>query len=49
MVESRGFLVVDPLEGHAGDVGAQDELREPARRRGRDDAQVILVAVVGAF
>jgi len=48
MVESSGFLVIDPFQGHAGDIGAQDQLRQSARRRARDYAQVILVAVVGA-
>jgi hypothetical protein len=49
VVQSRGFFVVDPLEGHAGHISAQDELGESARRRTGDNAQIIVIAVVGAF
>ena len=49
VVEARRFLVVDPLQRHARDVRTQDQLRESARRRCGDDAQVILDAVIGAF
>ena len=47
MVQSRRFLVVDPLERHARDVGAQHQLRQSARGRSRDDAQIVQEAVVG--
>jgi hypothetical protein len=49
VIQSRGFFVVDPLEWHAGDVSSQDELGESARRWSGDNAQIIVVAVVGAF
>ena len=49
MVESRRLLVVDPLERHAGDVGAQHQLRQPARRGGRHYAQVVQEAVIGTL
>src|SRR5262249_11792805 len=48
VIQSRGFLVVDPLEGHAGDISTEDELGERPRGGPRDDPQVILMAVVGA-
>jgi hypothetical protein len=48
MVESGRFLIVDPFEGHTGDIGAQDQLRKRTGSRARDDPQVILVAEVGA-
>ena len=48
MVESRCFLIVDPFEGHAGDIGAQDQLRERTGSRARDDPQVILASEIGA-
>jgi hypothetical protein len=48
MVESGCFLIVDPFERHAGDIGTQDQLRKGASGRACNDPQVILVAVVGA-
>ena len=47
MVQSCCFLVVDPLERHARDVGAQHQLRQSARGGHRDDAQIVQEAVVG--
>ena len=49
VIQSRGFLVVDPLEGHASHIRAKDELGEAARRQSGDYTQVIVVAVIGAF
>jgi hypothetical protein len=49
VVQSGRFLVVDPLQGHAGNIGSQDELGESARRQSGDYAQIIIIAVVGAF
>jgi len=46
MVQSCCFLVVDPLERHARDVGAQHQLRQPARGRHRDDVQILREAVI---
>jgi len=32
MIESRRLAVIDPLQRHSRDIGAQHELRQPARR-----------------
>jgi len=47
MIESRRLAVIDPLQRHSRDIGAQHELRQPARRGSRDDAQILDIAAVG--
>ena len=47
VIEPGRLAVIDPLERHSRDIRAQHELREPARRWGRDDAQILVKAAVG--
>ncbi len=49
VVEARGLLVVDPLEGHAGDVGAQHVVLERNQPGARIDADIVVVPMVGQF
>jgi hypothetical protein len=47
VVQSRGFLVVDPLERHAGDIRAQYQLRQTTGSGHRHDPQIVREAVIG--
>ncbi len=49
MIEPRGFLVVDPLERHAGDVGTQYVMMQRSQARPGGDSQVVVRLAVCVF